>query len=769
MLDSRHQRSRGILAGCAVMIFALHISVFAAAAGRPIISNNTVKTADGQLLRGCHAHIIPNDAIATFFTDLNNVIKLRDQTHMNVIRVAVLTPGWGGFSTVDAKISTVDAIVANCESAGIYCIINCHGPFETDSTKEWDLKHFWRVYAPRYKDKPFVIYELTNETFPGTSPDVLPSNGYTGWPTVAAYIASTAKNVIRPVAPNNLILHCEPVCVTMNWGPYLCNTYAPAAGITWNSGKDAWAFHAYSGTESKYILATQSYRTGIPTVCTEFSFQEEGWTNGVLDGYHYPGEWCERNGMSWMVWQQWQSREADQLKSVMNYLIPDATSKGWSWWNVKVPSVPLNVTAKVLDSYSCSLTWSKSADTGSGIIRYSIYRDDKRIGSVYPSSTLSFTDTGLSANATYSYQLTAATLGDQESPRTAAMPVTTPADNVPPSPALVTGIGDGTKVRVLFSEKVDRTTATTNANYSITAAGGGSVAISTVLLAGDQKTLTVSVAKMTKATQYTLTISNVKDLASPANMIPANSSFPFSYIDGVTRIRFYPRVNEAARMTGGVFEATSGSPSAGPYTVLYTIPGTLFNGWNEVTEAVWLAQTGPANFDRGYRYFRYRGPDGSSCNIAELELYSGTLKLAGAPYGSSGSIGGNDFSKAFDGNTTTYMDYSQPNGGYAGLDMGQRSAAKPSPVRGSNGSGMRIDVRNERTLRILGAPEIGSVLVCLYDLRGSRIRSERLAGSSGSICLDIDVGKTQPAIAPGNYLLSVRAGTAESLQRISWR
>jgi len=750
------------IAGTVALLLFLHSAAFAAAAGRPVIANGTVKTADGQLLRGCHAHIRSTNAITTFFTDINNVIKLRDQAHMNVIRICLLTPDWGGLSTPDAQIATVDAIVANCETAGIYAIINCHGPFPTDGVSAWDLKKFWSIYAPRYKDKTFVIYELTNETFPGTTPDVLPSNGYTGWPTVATYIAQTAKSVIRPVAPNNLIFHCEPVCVTMNWGPYLWNTYAPMAGITWNSGKDAWAFHAYSGTGSQYILATQKYMAGIPTICTEFSFQEEGWTNGDLDGYHYPGEWCERNGMSWMVWQQWQSGEADQLKSVMNYLLPDAVAKKWSWWNIVPPSVPQNAAVHAVDPYNATVTWSASSDAGSGICRYAIYRDNIRVGVAQPASNMTFTDTALSSSTTYSYQVAAVTLGDVESVRSPAISVTTPADAIPPAAALVTGIGDGTKVHVIFSERVDRTSATTPGNYSISG-----IAISAAALAADLKTLTLSVAKMSKGVSYSLVMSNVKDLATPPNAVPVNTAYAFRYVDGMTIFRFFPRAGQAAKMQNGVFEATNGSPTDGPYTLIYKIPNVPTEGfYTVVTEAAWMAQTDAGNFDRGYRYFRYRGPDGGSCNVAEIEFYSGSVKMTGAPFGTPGSNqnSGNDFTKAFDGSTATFFDYSQPNGGYAGLDLGQRQGVRSLSPERAHQVEFGITLRNQRMIAVSGVDSRASMNVALYDMRGNLVRAATCGAQDALVPLMRMDGRPR-ALAPGQYIVRVKNGPRE-MQRM---
>jgi hypothetical protein len=321
LCKAAHLAIAGILAGA-----SLNSQTSQAAAGQPIVSGGTVKTATGQLLRGCHAHIgrQMTTEIRSFFTSMSNVTKLRDQAHLNVIRIAVMTPGWGGFTDINEGAPYVDQIVANCEAAGIYAIINYHGPWIYDDVSSMDIRKFWDFYAARYKDKPFVIYELMNETYQGAPPTGTAND----WPT--AQNVDIYKNHVRKFAPNNVVMGLlEPVNITANYGPFMRDVVGPACGINWSAGKDAFSFHVYGGTADN-ILATRN--AGIPVVCSEFSFAGEGWTQLQLGGYAMPSEWCERNGVSWMVWQQWQSREPDQLKSVMNYLIPDATSKKYAWW-----------------------------------------------------------------------------------------------------------------------------------------------------------------------------------------------------------------------------------------------------------------------------------------------------------------------------------------------------------------------------------------------------------------------------------------------------
>ncbi len=79
-------------------------------------------------------------------------------------------------------------------------------------------------------------------------------------------------------------------------------------------------------------------------------------------------------------------------------------------------------------------------------------------------------------------------------------------------------------------------------------------------------------------------------------------------------------------MVGGVFEGTNGNPTTGNYTRFHTVTSTPPVGWSEVSVNLGT-----------YRYLRYRGPDDSYGNVAEIEFYRSGAKLTGAGYGTPGS------------------------------------------------------------------------------------------------------------------------------------
>ncbi len=143
-------------------------------------------------------------------------------------------------------------------------------------------------------------------------------------------------------------------------------------------------------------------------------------------------------------------------------------------------------------------------------------------------------------------------------------------------------------------------------------------------------------------------------------------------------IRFYPRDGVATtKMIGGIFEGTNGNPVVGPYTAIYTIAANPPQNWSAVN----------ANLG-SYRYLRYRAPNGSYGNVAEIEFYRAGVKVTGTGFGTPGSWNnvGNTFAKALDGDVNTFFDGPTADGNYVGIDTGSGGSASYA-VTVANGTG----------------------------------------------------------------------------------
>ncbi|HEY5705410.1 MAG TPA: PA14 domain-containing protein [Terrimicrobiaceae bacterium] len=166
-------------------------------------------------------------------------------------------------------------------------------------------------------------------------------------------------------------------------------------------------------------------------------------------------------------------------------------------------------------------------------------------------------------------------------------------------------------------------------------------------------------------------------------------------------IRYYPREGFTSRMTGGVFEGTNGDPDTGPYTTIHTIATNPSLSWSAVNVSL-----------GSYRYLRYRGPNGSHGNVAEMEFYRAGVKLTGTGFGTPGSWSnvGNTFAKALDGNVNTFFDGPNSDGNYVGIDAGSAGS-------GTAGTGLRGQYYNDSssTTYPLANPFAGSPVLIRTD------------------------------------------------------
>ncbi len=159
---------------------------------------------------------------------------------------------------------------------------------------------------------------------------------------------------------------------------------------------------------------------------------------------------------------------------------------------------------------------------------------------------------------------------------------------------------------------------------------------------------------------------------------PAEGSSPLP----CDAVRIFPRAGHAARMIGGEVQGSNESATGG-FTTLTKIKESPKEGeWTRIV----------LPHGKAYRFLRYFGPEGSFTNIAEIEFQNNDQKLGGRPYGTFGSRdgSGNDFTKGFDGDTTTYFDAVAANAQYLGIDLGGEKAAENAmPTANSSGNGLR--------------------------------------------------------------------------------
>jgi hypothetical protein len=103
------------------------------------------------------------------------------------------------------------------------------------------------------------------------------------------------------------------------------------------------------------------------------------------------------------------------------------------------PSVPTGLASTGTTTSSISLTWNASTDNsgGTGVAGYLLYRNGSYVTTISP--PLSYTDSGLVAATSYSYQISAIDNSGNESAKSTAINVSTAANPSPPPPTYKKG------------------------------------------------------------------------------------------------------------------------------------------------------------------------------------------------------------------------------------------------------------------------------------------------------------------------------------------
>lgn len=191
---------------------------------------------------------------------------------------------------------------------------------------------------------------------------------------------------------------------------------------------------------------------------------------------------------------------------------PGGSFSGWGNYinpnQVRTPYFPTN-SGSFLNSVDITIACS----TPGAEIRYTLDGTDPATGSTLYGGAVRLTATTVVKARAYKSGMTASNV------QTIQYWVTT--DTQAPIMGIITVL-DANHITVRFSEKVDPATAGTASNYSIS----GGVAVTSASLGTDGQTVTLTTSTVAGSTTYTITCSNVKDLAG--NEITPNSQRNFT-------------------------------------------------------------------------------------------------------------------------------------------------------------------------------------------------------------------------------------------------
>jgi chitodextrinase len=205
--------------------------------------------------------------------------------------------------------------------------------------------------------------------------------------------------------------------LTTTGGTYAPDTSAPSApaslsssNITGSSVQLAWS----ASTDNVGVTGYKVYRNGVNIATpTTTSYTNTGLTQGTT--YQYQVSAIDGAGN----------------ESVKSNTISVTTL------DVTAPSVPGGLSLQALAHDQVKLTWTASTDTGgSGLAGYKIYRGTSTTPiATVASGITTYTNTGLTGSTSYTYTVSAYDLANNESAKSTAASITTPAppDTTPPS------------------------------------------------------------------------------------------------------------------------------------------------------------------------------------------------------------------------------------------------------------------------------------------------------------------------------------------------
>ena len=241
---------------CGVVIglgFLLAFSPKASATrGRVTVMNNTIVTDRGTLIRGGRVSLDIWDETPT----QADVDTMKNSRGLNAFHIYAEYPGGGKAGGYNS--AKVDKVVDLADKNDLYVILTIGSGGGNGSFNQSFVTSFWNFYAPRYKDKTHVVYEVCNEPQAWSAP--YNSN------TLA--MEKNAYTQIRGLAPDTHIMmmsYSQP----NNWAQ--AATECAGLGVDWTNASVA--FHTYGIDGKEDSTLTSFYKAmqakGIAYACTE--------------------------------------------------------------------------------------------------------------------------------------------------------------------------------------------------------------------------------------------------------------------------------------------------------------------------------------------------------------------------------------------------------------------------------------------------------------------------------------------------------------------
>ena len=341
-----------------------------------VAQQQTLLDRNGERIRGTAIAVGKNyENTSTSFATNPESWELIKSKNLNTVRVVWVDPwferrGFTHWKVSDSSVvAAYDKAVQNAVDKDMNIVINYHNVGEQERVRKTQndstllepedlsrMKAFWEIIAPRYKDIPNVIYEITNE----------PLFNY------RKYVEEGFKtdfleiyNQVRKDAPDREVIMFSFHGIEINFMEQVLADYND--DIDWS--KTSVGYHMYQADNGQLPRRlSKNYRM----ICTEWDYDDLDIRYVFrVDGYEENSQTMELYGHSWLDWSGW---DDNSLNSIDQYLLPDAIAKGYQWWDV-----PQNPDEK-------TVTLRAKGNKGGETLEVRI--DDEAIGAVTLSTTL---------------------------------------------------------------------------------------------------------------------------------------------------------------------------------------------------------------------------------------------------------------------------------------------------------------------------------------------------------------------------------------------
>lgn len=235
------------------------------------------------------------------FYNASVVKMLKDEWNCTVVRAAMGVEPDGGYLTnpekaLDCIMTVADAAIEN----KMYVIIDWH----SHGIHTEEAKDFFTKMAHRYKDSPYVIYEIFNEPVEDS------------WDTVKAYSEEVIR-AIRTVDADNLILVGTP-----HWDQ---DIHLAADNPIKEYDNIMYTLHFYAATHKQELRDRADYALsrGLPLFVSECAGMEASG-DGPVNQQEWDTwrGWMKKNDISWVCWS---ISDKDETCSMVH---ADAPSEG---------------------------------------------------------------------------------------------------------------------------------------------------------------------------------------------------------------------------------------------------------------------------------------------------------------------------------------------------------------------------------------------------------------------------------------------------------